>query len=206
MKPLRVVAPPVVVGALSAFQAMLEQLEAIKADGQAVSAGLSDAQFNWRPSPDRWSIAECLQHLNVAVSRTLPAFDRAIGEGRSKGRIAPEGEREPLRYGWVSRWMIRSMEPPPTRRMRTFPIFALPAGGTYAAAQVVPEFLVVRDQLADRVREADGLDLRGIKAVSPVNRLLRLPVGAYFQFVIAHDRRHLWQARQVRNTPGFGAD
>jgi hypothetical protein len=188
------------------LQALLEQLEAIKAEGQAVSAGLSNAQFNWRPSPERWSIAECLQHLNVAVSRTLPAFDRAIGEGRSKSRTAPAGPAGPFRHGWFSRWMIRSMEPPPKRRMRTFPIFALPVGGTYAAAQVVPEFLAVRDQLAERVRQADGLDLGGVKAVSPVNRLLRLPLGAYFQFVIAHDRRHLWQARQVRSAPGFGGN
>lgn len=179
---------------------MLDQIEAIKADGQAVSAGLNDAQFNWRPGAERWSIAECLQHLNVAVSHTLPAFDRAIAEGRSKGKTA-EG---PFKYGWFSRWMIASMEPPPKRRMGTFPIFALPAGATYRLAEVLPEFQAVRDQLAERVRQAVGLDWGRIKAVSPVNRLLRLPLGAYFQFVIAHDRRHLWQARHVRNSPGFG--
>jgi len=33
---------------------------------------------------------------------------------------------------------------------------------------------------------------------------LRMPLGAYFAFVIAHDRRHLWQGRQVREAPGFG--
>ena len=54
------------------------------------------------------------------------------------------------------------------------------------------------DQLAERVRRADGLDLTGNRTVSPVTRLLRMPLGAYLQFVIAHDRRHLWQARQVR--------
>ena len=56
----------------------------------------------------------------------------------------------------------------------------------------------MRDQLAERVRRADGLDLTGNRTVSPVTRLLRMPLGAYLQFVIAHDRRHLWQARQVR--------
>jgi hypothetical protein len=32
---------------------------------------------------------------------------------------------------------------------------------------------------------------------------LRLPLGAYFAFVIAHDRRHLWQARRVRDAAEF---
>jgi hypothetical protein len=28
--------------------------------------------------------------------------------------------------------------------------------------------------------------------------------GGYFAFLAAHDRRHLWQARQVRQASGFG--
>ncbi len=179
------------------LEELLRQIDAIKADGHAVCAGLSESQFNWRPEEGRWSMAECLVHVNTAVSRTLPAFDRAIADGRAKGRTAKGGG--PARYGWFSRWMIGSMEPPPKRRMKTFPIFAVPVGGTHALNRVLPEFVAVRDQLAERVRRADGLDLGGNRTVSPVTRLLRMPLGAYLQFVIAHDRRHLWQARQVRN-------
>jgi hypothetical protein len=182
------------------LQAMLDQLEAIKKEGQAVAAGLTDAQFNWRPGKGKWSIAECLQHLNIGVQKTLPAFDRAIAEGRSKGKTAPG----PFRYGWFSRWMIAEMEPPPKRRLTTPSMLRVPQDAAYQAAVLLPEFQAVRDQLAARVRQADGLDLARIRTTSPVNRLLRLPLGAYFQFIIAHDRRHVWQARQVRNVPGFG--
>jgi hypothetical protein len=182
------------------LQAMLDQLDAIKRDGEAIASGLSDAQFNWHPGQDRWSIAECLQHLNVGVSKTLPAFDRAIAEGRSKGQTASG----PFTYGWFTRWMVASMEPPPKWRMTTPSILRVPAGGSYRAADVLPEFGRVRDQLAERMRHADGLDLARVRTISPVNRLLRLPLGGYFQFIIAHDRRHLWQARQVRTAPGFG--
>jgi hypothetical protein len=178
----------------------LRQIEAIKADGHAVCAGLSDSQFNRRPGEGRWSIAECLVHLNVAVTRTLPAFDRAIEQGRAKGLMG----QEPFRYGWFATWMARSMEPPPKWRMKTSRIFEVPPHATHSLTRVLPEFVAVRDQLAERVRRAEGLDLRRVKAVSPVTRLLRLPLGAYFAFVISHDRRHLWQARQVRNAPGFG--
>jgi uncharacterized damage-inducible protein DinB len=176
---------------------MLRQIDAIKAEAHAVSAGLSESQFNWRPGEGRWSIAECLVHLNRSVAATLPAFDRAIAEGRAKGRTA--NASGPSHYSWFSRWMIRSMEPPPKRRMKTFPIFEVPVGGTHALRTVLPEFLAVRDQLAERVRSADGLDLQGNRTISPVTRLLRMPLGAYLQFVVTHDRRHLWQARQVRN-------
>ena len=108
------------------LEAMIEQLEAIKAEGRAVTDGLSDAQLNWKPGAENWSVAECLQHLNVSVGHTLPAFDRAIAEAREKGKTGTG----PFKYGWFSRWMVASMEPPPKRRMGTFKIFSLPAGAT----------------------------------------------------------------------------
>jgi hypothetical protein len=182
----------------------LRQLDAAKAEAHAVCAGLSESQFNWRPGPERWSVAECLVHLSVSMTQTLPAFDRAIEQGRAKGRTAPGEGGAPFRYGWFANWMVRSMEPPPKRRMKTFKIFEVPPGAAHSLQQVLPEFVAVCDRLAERVRQADGLDLKRVRVVSPVTRLLRLPLGAYFQFVITHDRRHLWQARQVRNSPGFG--
>lgn len=179
---------------------MLDQIDAIKRDGEAVASGLNDVQFNWHPGKGRWSIADCLQHLNVGVTKAMPAFDRAIASGRAKGQLAPG----PFRYGWFSRLVAGSMEPPPKFRMKTPAMLRVPLTATYRAADLLPEFLRVRDQLAARVRQADGLDLARVRTISHVNRLLRLPLGAYFQFIIAHDRRHLWQARQVRTTPGFG--
>lgn len=32
---------------------------------------------------------------------------------------------------------------------------------------------------------------------------VRLPLGAYFAFILAHNRRHLWQGREVRSSPDF---
>ena len=84
------------------LQGYLHQIEAVKRDGQALVSGLSAAQFNWRPGPDRWSIAECLVHLNVAVTKTLPAFDRAIERGRARGLVG----QGPFRYGWFATWMV----------------------------------------------------------------------------------------------------
>ncbi|PYO37028.1 MAG: hypothetical protein DMD37_07305 [Gemmatimonadetes bacterium] len=176
------------------LQGYLTEIEKVKADARALVAGLSEEQANRRPAPDKWCIAECLAHLNVADAKTLPAFDRAIRAGRTKGRTAAG----PFRYGWFSRWMIASMEPPPKRRMRTFKIFVPPPPGAQPLATLLPEFLKVRDELAERVRQADGLDLGSNRVVSPVTPLLRMPLGAYFAFVMAHERRHLWQAWRVR--------
>jgi hypothetical protein len=174
---------------------MLDQIVGIKAEGQAVAAGLSDDQLNWHPAPGRWSIADCLQHLNVGVTTALPAFDRAIADGRAKNQTGTG----PFHYGWFSRMMVWSMEAPPKFRMRAPRLIRVPANARYRGTEVVQEFVRVRDQLAERVRQADGLDLARVRTISPVNRLVRMPLGAYVDFMLAHDRRHVWQAHQVRN-------
>ena len=95
------------------------------------------------------------------------------------------------------------MEPPPKRRMRTFPILTPPAT-ILARDEVLRTFAASRDRLLERVRAAGGLDLKRAIVVSPVSRLIRMPLGGYLEFLAAHDRRHLWQAKQVREAPGFG--
>jgi DinB family protein len=177
------------------LHALLDQISAIKTEGHAIVAGLTDQQLNWHRTEGSWSILDCLEHLNVGVTKTLPAFDRSIAAGRARGQLA----KGPFHYGWFARLMVGSMEPPPKFRMRAPRLIRVAPAATRRSADIVPEFLRVRDQLADRVRRADGLDLAHVRVISPINRLLRMPLGGYFNFILAHDRRHLWQARNVRN-------
>lgn len=185
----------------SDLAAMLDEVDAIKAEGEAIVAGLTEDQLNWHPAggaraAGRWSILDCLEHLNVGVTKALPAFDRSIAEGPSR-KHAGSG---PFSYGWFSRMMVASMEPPPKFRMRAPRLIRVQPSSARHSALVVPEFIRIRDQLADRIRAADGLDLARVRTISPINRLIRMPLGAYFNFILAHDRRHLWQARNVRTS------
>src|SRR6267378_283789 len=95
------------------IQSMLQQIEAIKSDGQAIVSGLTDERLNLHPAERSWSILDCLEHLNVSVTKTLPAFDRSIAEGRARGQVS----NGPFRYGWFARMLAASMEPPPNWRM-----------------------------------------------------------------------------------------
>jgi hypothetical protein len=178
---------------LAELERHLQQLEMVKSDGRAVVTGLSDTQLNWRPEPGRWSVAECLAHLNQSLSKVLPAIDNAIDSGRSRGLLASG----PFRYGLFARLMVASMEPPPRYRMRSPKIFRL-APAEYRSASLLPQFLAVRDRLAERVRASDGLNLKRVIVTSPASRFFRMPLGAYLAFLLAHERRHVWQAREVR--------
>ncbi len=176
------------------------QLDNATADAGQLLDGLTAEQVNFRPAHGGWSVGECVSHLNVGIRAVLPALDQAIATARAQGRTGTG----PFRYGWIARWAVRSAEPPVRRRFRTFPVFEPDAGGHEAAA-LLREFTAARTALRERLARAEGLDWRRFRVVSPASRMFRLPFGAYVAFLLAHDRRHLWQARQVRNDSAFPA-
>jgi hypothetical protein len=68
--------------------------------------------------------------------------------------------------------------------------------------QVRAEFVKWQDELAARMRSADGLDLRRAKAVFPFWPF-KWSLGSVILMMIAHERRHTFQARVVRQNPAF---
>lgn len=51
---------------------------------QTLAADLSDAQLNWKPAAEQWSIAQCLEHLAVATHGFEKYFDTALESARKK--------------------------------------------------------------------------------------------------------------------------
>src|SRR4029434_5344758 len=56
----------------------LVQVEASRAWFSRRVLPLSVEQLRWRPGPQRWSIAECLDHLNITLGFYLPKIDKSI--------------------------------------------------------------------------------------------------------------------------------
>jgi hypothetical protein len=173
------------------------QFEAVKADATALTSGLDNHQFNWHPEPGRWSIAECIDHLNVIGSQLLPRMVTAIEDARARG-VAGHG---PFRYGTLGGWFARSMEPPVKKRFKTMKLYVPPPDRRLD--EVVPAFLALQDDLIGQIHRANGLDVSRIKVTSPAARWLRINLAAWFAATAAHERRHLWQARNVMSSPGF---
>jgi len=161
---------------------------------KSLTAGLSSAQMSWRSQPGKWSIAQNLDHLNLAA-RGLGTIASSIAAARAKG-ITGNG---PFRYGWLSSWIMKSQEPPPKRKYKTHKSNA--PSPDVDAAKALADYLCNAARLGELIQEADGLDLA--RAKTQFGPLKRFPLGALLTHITTHDRRHLWQAEQVRNDPKF---
>lgn len=176
------------------------QFMEVRQRAAALTEPLTSDQFNWRPGPDRWSIGECFEHLNVTARRYQENMTRAIADGRARGLY---GSGAPAKYGWFSRWFEGQLEPPPKRRMKAPPAFQFTPAASMEKGSVMEQFSARGKTWLELLEACEGLDVARVKVVSPAMGLLRFPIGAAFRHQLAHERRHLWQASAVSKAPGF---
>jgi hypothetical protein len=173
------------------------QFEQLSADADVLTAPITDAQFTWRPPGNGWSIAECLEHLNVTARFYLPALDESIADAIRRG-VYGEG---PFKYNSLGRLFVRWNEPPVRLRVKA-PQRVHP-GPERPRREIIAAFRAYQVQYIDRLRQANGLDLARARVRSPAGRWIRIPLGSGFGLMAAHERRHLWQAKKVTEATGF---
>ena len=147
--------------------------------------------FTVRPQPGSWSAAECLAHLSVSSEQFLPVLRQAIADAKAKGLTSTKKPSMDV-VGRVLRWFL---EPPIRQRVKTAVPFV--PRSVRAKAEAFGEFSSLQSKLVDLVHEASGLDLRRLKIVSPFDKRVKYNVYSAFRIIVAHQRRHLWQAEQA---------
>jgi hypothetical protein len=186
--------PPTLSPELDEFR---KEFERLADEARAAAGGLTDEQFNWAPE-GRWSIAQCLEHLNTTARAYLPALDDGIADAIRRGLYGAG----PFRYNLIGRLMAKSMEPPPRFSVKAPKVFQ--PGPPRSRQETLAAFGAYQVQFIDRLRQANGLDLARSRVKSPAG-WMRLPLGSTFALTAAHERRHLWQAHRVMEDPRFPA-
>jgi hypothetical protein len=180
------------------LQSLLDQIDDADRAVEPLIAGLSDQQFHWQPDGGRaWSIAQCLEHLatmNAVYSKPIrEAVAVAHRNGWTRtGTLAP---------GALARWFIRSQEPPVKRRLKS-PGPARP-GSQLSRTEIVKRYHDAHEQVRALIRDAATIDANRATYPNPFLKMLRFKVATGLMILPAHDRRHLWQAEQVKKRPEF---
>jgi hypothetical protein len=150
--------------------------------------GLSEAQWNFKPAPDKWSVAECAEHI-AAAEPMIRGFIAAALSKDATPEMLKEGIRkdEMVSKGVVDRSSkFKAPEPLiPTNRY-----------GSPAAA--IEAF---RKERAETIKLSSTGDLRthGDKHFIFGN----LDAYGWFLFVSAHSERHTLQIEEVKAHADF---
>ena len=152
--------------------------------------GMSDAQLNFKPAPDRWSMAECVKHIAVTEQGLWQMTDGALKQAAN-----PEKRSEVKASDEQVVQMIESR----AQKVKTMPAME-PQNTPYkSTADALASFRNSREKLIQYVKTTDA-DMR--------NHVVTLPPGSFdsYQMVLfigAHSDRHTKQMEEVKAHPGF---
>ncbi len=179
------------------LNAVLNALDQADEKARSMVAEISDAQAGWQPREGAWSISQCLDHLG----RTNVSYAEALRAAISAARPAQHPFSGQIRPGWLSRLFIGLLEPPPKGKGRA-PKKIRPAAHV-TKDEALRSILQSHDEVRGVIRQGSGFDLNRVRFHNPFVSSIRFTVGAGLLIIAAHDRRHLWQAEQVRCAIGF---
>lgn len=176
------------------LQAVHDRLIANEHDAHALVAGLDDAAGEWRPAPDSWNVAECLDHLATTNRVYLAAMLEAATEARQAGR---ERRRSAL-PGVVGAWFVRTLEPPVKRRLRFRALSVVQPRESPSISDALAAFMASHPPVRAFLQAYADIDLAGVRFRNPFVRGVRFSLATGLHVIPAHERRHLWQAWNVR--------
>jgi len=175
----------------SELEAIVGEFESARDRLHALAQRVPDERWTQRPDPARWSIAECIAHLNLTSTAYLPLLrDGIVRAQGSKDQARARYRRDPI--GWLL-WKVAG--PPVRLRVKTTPPF-VPAAAD-PPGQLIAEFDRLQTAQVTVTRDADGLPVDRIKIASPFDARLKYSLYAALTILPRHQHRHLWQAERV---------
>jgi hypothetical protein len=174
----------------SAVEALWSELEAVRQEILREAERLSQAQADWRPSEQDWSVGEILHHLTLAEINTGKLTSKLIKEADAGGKLAPY-PRELTALGPLPTPPPGPAEAPPVVR----PEQGRPIG------ELLAEMKSARERSRQSVERLGSIDPRPLTWKHFA--LGDLDLAQWWMLQARHDRDHLQQLRGVRASPGF---
>lgn len=140
---------------------------------------------------DRWSILECLEHLNLYGDFYLVEIENRITANANK-----QGSTT-FRSGLLGNYFAELMEVKDgkIRKMKT-PGDKNPANRELSVT-VISRFLKQQEQLVFLLNKARSIDLTKTKAAISLTSLIKLRLGDTLRFFTYHIERHVLQAERA---------
>ena len=178
------------------LKTFIPEIEANAREARSTFGALTPVQLNWKPAPERWSVAQCLEHLIVIERKYWPTFERVASGAFRESRL-----RRMMFPRWQGETMLRYVEP---RQPKKYPTArsAYPSAGEIGA-DIVERFDAHERELIGHIERMAGRESGDSVIASPVFGLVSYSVRDALRILVAHQRRHFGQARRVMETAGF---
>jgi hypothetical protein len=170
---------------------LLEYMQQTRADFEKSIQGLSEAQWNYKPAPDRWSVAEVSEHITKAEAMLGGMTANAVMEGK------PATEEQKAKTKGMEEKILAAI-PDRTNKAQA-PDALKPNGKWKTQVELMQAFAEARANNEQFIK-ANYARLRDAVAPSPIGEM---DAYQWMLFTAAHTKRHTAQILEVKADPGF---
>ena len=172
------------------LKTLITSANKISDDAKATFGNLSISQLNWKPSPERWSVAQCFDHLITSNSGYFPKIDEVLA-----GKKRAFWEKMPVLPGLAGRLLIKSLDPSSTRKIKAPKKFE-PAQSNISGS-VINDFAEQQQRIIEKMKATEHFDLEKIVITSPVAAVITYSLMDAYRIIVVHEQRHFQQAQRV---------
>ena len=177
---------------------LIAEANTLAANANAAFGQLTVSQLNWKPSAERWSVAQCFDHLLTSNNGYFPVI-----AGVLSGKKPTFWQRLPLLPGLAGPLLIKSLDPASTRKLKAPKKFQ-PAQSNISGS-VIDDFVDQQGKIVEKMKATEHLDLARIIISSPVAAPITYSLMDAYRIIVVHEQRHFQQARRVTEESAFPA-
>ena len=146
-------------------------------------------QLNFKQNTEKWSILECLAHLNIYGDFYIPEIEKSINKAQTSNNNM-------FKSGVLGNYFVKLMEPKEKlNKMKTMSKFN-PSGSSLTKSELT-KFEQQQYKTLDLLSKATVVDLTKNKTKTSLSKIINMRLGDTLRFVIAHNQRHLLQAKRI---------
>lgn len=155
----------------------------------------------YTPEKGRWSVVQILEHLNAYNRHYLPVIEKELS-------LITHDASAWFTSGYWGEKFTKMMKPDNVyevkNKMKTQKKMSF--SNSLNVDTVLTEFLAGQDKLLQLLEMARGKDLAKIHIPISLTKLIKLRLGDTLRFLIAHEQRHMIQARNTVKEVGITTD
>lgn len=156
-------------------------------------SGLSDAQWRWKPAPERWSVGECAEHIVLSEEMLFEKAKQAIASPADPDWEAKTGPKTAILLSVMAQRKGKATAPEEIRPT-----------GKMTRAEIMTQFAENRARTLKFVEET-RIPLKEHIAPHPFPIFNPLNAYQWVLYIPLHNMRHDKQIAEVKATPGFPA-
>ena len=160
-----------------------------------------NVKLGYPPAEGQWSAAQALEHINMYCRHYLPAIEKSMVH-------IPKEVNAWFVPGFFGNYLTNMMMPQNVyeikNKMKTQKPFRPDRGVNVEG--VFKEFNEHQNKLLHLLETARKRNLETIRIPISSNRLIRLKLGDLFRYLVAHEQRHMIQARNAIKATGVPTD